>query len=598
MATSPPSLSAILCTFNRAELLRRALESVVAQTLNPADFELIVIDDGSSDDTQQVVKSFKERLPLCYAYQANAGLASAKNHGIYRSRGPILLFLDDDEVFSPTLFAEHLKTHRNYPDDHYAVLGYTALDPTLAGKPLMHFVTEVGCYLFSYPNLKDGDSLDYTYFWGGRSSCKRTFLIRYGVFNPVFHFGCEDIELGYRLAARKLRVIYNARAVSTVIRDISFDAFCRRLVRQGQSQYVFSQIHPHAEVQKWAEVLGAEEEWQKVGAVYHAILRSARELDRIANLRLQLGLGLDDVTQALLHRAYFDAFRACKLKGICEKRASGQTEAVQPQLPTEDGLAIPPVELRALVVGEGKGDISSYFAAGQRCGVSIGQMLKTQGLDIDDFEAVLDFGCGCARVLRRFRGLKKAKLYGTDINREQIEWCRKNIPFAKFEVNQPYPPLSFEDGKFDFIYAFSVFTHLPEPVQFLWMAELLRVLKPGGYLLITTHGEKYAALLDQKEREKFESSELVVLNEEDFQDPLTYGRCSAYHPEVYVREKLAKALEVVDFVKGEIMDAARGLIRQDAYLLRKPLAKESETVDADGKPHVAKATFRIGSTHE
>ena len=77
-----------------------------------------------------------------------------------------------------------------------------------------------GLLLFSYPNLKHGDVLDYTYFWGGCSSCKRKFLIEYGVFNPVFRFGCEDIELAYRLSKSNLKVVYNARAVSTMVRDI------------------------------------------------------------------------------------------------------------------------------------------------------------------------------------------------------------------------------------------------------------------------------------------------------------------------------------------------------------------------------------------
>ena len=196
MAMSQPSLSAILCTFNRAELLSQTLESILGQTLDRSNFELIVIDDGSMDDTRKVVESFERRLPLRYAYQANAGLASARNHGIYRSQAPLLLFLDDDDVCSPNLFEEHLKTHVQYPDNHFAVLGYVALDPNLSQKPVLHYVTEVDCYLFSYPNLKHGDVLDYTYFWGGCSSCKRKFLIEYGVFNPVFRFGCEDIELG------------------------------------------------------------------------------------------------------------------------------------------------------------------------------------------------------------------------------------------------------------------------------------------------------------------------------------------------------------------------------------------------------------------
>jgi hypothetical protein len=342
-----PALTAILCTFNRADLLARVLDSIDAQTLDKSDFEVIIVDDGSSDHTRNVVESFAHRLPIGYAYQANAGLASAKNHGIYRSRAPILLFLDDDDICSPTVFAEYLKTHAQYPDSRFAVLGYTGLDPTLAKKPLLHYVTEVGCYLFSYPNLKEGDVLDYTYFWGGRSSCKRNFLIEHGVFNPVFRFGCEDIELGYRLSKHNFRVVYNAHAVSTMVRDISYDAFCARLIRQGESQYVFSQLHPDIEVQKWAEVIGAEEEWQNTQTVYEALVRSARELDRIVNLKIELGLQLDDVTLELTHQAYRDAFRACKLKGIDNRRSKGVEAA------NDNGsvppMSAPPIAARAQI---------------------------------------------------------------------------------------------------------------------------------------------------------------------------------------------------------------------------------------------------------
>ena len=336
MAMSSPLLSAILCTFNRAELLSQTLESVLGQTLDRSKFELIVIDDGSVDNTRKVVESFERRLPLRYAYQANAGLASARNHGIYRSQAPLLLFLDDDDLCSPKLFEEHVKTHGQYPDNHFAVLGYVALDPNLAQKPMLHYVTEVGCYLFSYPNLKHGDVLDYTYFWGGCSSCKRKFLIEYGVFNPVFRFGCEDIELAYRLSKSNLKVVYNAHAASTMVRDISFDAFCTRLIRQGESQYVFSQLHPDTEVQKWTEMIGAEEEWRSIETVYDAVIRSARELDRIANLKLELGLDLDDITTDLLHRAYRNAFRACKLKGIYNRRSG----ALKTENNRNSGLAI------------------------------------------------------------------------------------------------------------------------------------------------------------------------------------------------------------------------------------------------------------------
>ena len=117
----------------------------------------------------------------------------------------------------------------------------------------MHFVTEVGCFLFSYPSLKHGDVLDYTYFWGGRSSCKRSLLLQFGIFNPVFRFGCEDIELGYRLSNQGLRVVYNKRDLTQTIRKIDFDGFCNRLERQGASNYVYSQLHPEPEIQQWTE---------------------------------------------------------------------------------------------------------------------------------------------------------------------------------------------------------------------------------------------------------------------------------------------------------------------------------------------------------
>jgi Methyltransferase domain. len=88
--------------------------------------------------------------------------------------------------------------------------------------------------------------------------------------------------------------------------------------------------------------------------------------------------------------------------------------------------------------------------------------------------------------------LKKAKVYGTDYNRKLIDWCRQCLPFAEFETNELSPPLAYRDAQFDFIYAFSVFTHLTESLQQGWLAELSRVLKPGGHLFLTTQGAAFA----------------------------------------------------------------------------------------------------------
>jgi glycosyltransferase involved in cell wall biosynthesis len=316
-----PLLSVVICTYNRAPLLAQVLESLCEQTLSTERFEVIIINDGSADDTGAVADSYAKKLPLRYFYQRNAGLASAKNHGLFASRGDLVFFMDDDDIASETLLEEHVKTHLKFPAQHYAVLGYTALDPEISQNPLMYFVTEVGCFLFSYPSLKHGDILDYSYFWGGRSSCKRSFLLEHGVFNPVFRFGAEDLELGYRLSKHGLRVIYNKNAVSIMVRKISFDAFCHRLERQGSSNYVMSRLHPEPEIQRWAEIANLDKNWATINGHYDAIVGSARHLDSIANLKLASGFDLDDETRYLTYRGYWAAFKACKLKGIVKKRS-------------------------------------------------------------------------------------------------------------------------------------------------------------------------------------------------------------------------------------------------------------------------------------
>jgi len=218
----------------------------------------------------------------------------------------------------------------------------------------------------------------------------------------------------------------------------------------------------------------------------------------------------------------------------------------------EDGLPIPPLKLRSLVWGEYV-DLRNFFYE-QRQMDYIFETLSQNGATIEEFQAILDFGCGAGRAIRQFaslqRPLERAQLYGTDINPTQINWCRRNLPFAEFEVNGPCPPLIYGDERFDFIYTFSVFTHLSEAQQFAWMRELSRVLKPAGYLLITTCGESYFETLNENEKIQFSQGHLVVRNAELAGIPSAYADCIAFHPMSYVREKLTRGFEVIVFAPG------------------------------------------------
>lgn len=318
-----PLISAVLCTHNRASLLARALGALSAQTLSKDQFEVVLVDDGSTDDTAQISARFAPLMNLRTAYQPNSGLAAAKNHGVCLSRAPIVVFLDDDDVLDCRALEQHLLSHKQEPAVETAVLGYTGLGYEQSRSPLMQYVMGVGCQLFYYPSLKDGQELDFTYFWGGRSSCKRALLLEHGLFDPVFRFGAEDIELAFRLRRAGLKVRYNAKAISTMIRTLNVDGFARRCELQGRSNWVFHQLHPNRLVRAWAQIEGAEAEWDRIECHYPRLLEAARKLDQLANVRIEQGLDCEPLLTSLLHRAYAALFRASRIKGTIERKREG-----------------------------------------------------------------------------------------------------------------------------------------------------------------------------------------------------------------------------------------------------------------------------------
>jgi glycosyltransferase involved in cell wall biosynthesis len=92
-----PTFSVLVCTYNRAHLLRRAIHSVLAQT--DADFELLVVDDNSSDDTSKVVEEFSDERIVYIKRPVNGGSSAARNTGIGHASGRYIAFLDDDDEY-------------------------------------------------------------------------------------------------------------------------------------------------------------------------------------------------------------------------------------------------------------------------------------------------------------------------------------------------------------------------------------------------------------------------------------------------------------------------------------------------------------------
>ena len=131
-----------------------------------------------------------------------------------------------------------------------------------------------------------------------------------------------------------------------------------------------------------------------------------------------------------------------------------------------------------------------FETSGRRSVEDLTRALSVVGAKLTDFKTVLDFGCGCGRIMRWLDELPPTvELHGVDVDAQAISWAAKHIPFARFSVNKALPPLEFPDGYFDLVFNHSVFSHLPEDYQDAWLAELNRVTSPKGLLLLSVGGE-------------------------------------------------------------------------------------------------------------
>jgi ubiquinone/menaquinone biosynthesis C-methylase UbiE len=225
-----------------------------------------------------------------------------------------------------------------------------------------------------------------------------------------------------------------------------------------------------------------------------------------------------------------------------------------------DGLPLPSPSMVYLVARHF--DLREYYESGEFHAELLQNTLAKNGLCIDRFRSLLDFGCGCGRVVRHWNVFPSLRVHGSDYNAQLVAWCRAALPFASFATNGLAPPLPYSDESFDLVYSISVFTHLPEALQRPWIDELRRVLRPGGVAMITTKGRSRLDALSVAERRRFEGGDLVVQEAHRAGGNL----CAAFHPESYVRNVLGERFQVVDFVPA----APREEQSQDLTLYGKP----------------------------
>jgi SAM-dependent methyltransferase len=204
-------------------------------------------------------------------------------------------------------------------------------------------------------------------------------------------------------------------------------------------------------------------------------------------------------------------------------------------------IPVPPAKLRTLVSGRDVGE-EEFLETGR----SLASAVRTAATNTTiPVTTVVDLGCGCGRVLRHLLD-ERWDLHGCDVNDELVGWCADHLPGVHVNVTTPGPPLPFDDASVDYVYAFSVFTHFTALEQRAWLAELARIVRPGGVVLLSTHGAAFVDLLPtDAQREQFAAGEIVVLDRSDPRDVWTYARRNAFQPAGTIVEQAGEAFKLV-----------------------------------------------------
>ncbi|MDY8138919.1 class I SAM-dependent methyltransferase [Aquimarina sp. 2201CG5-10] len=205
-------------------------------------------------------------------------------------------------------------------------------------------------------------------------------------------------------------------------------------------------------------------------------------------------------------------------------------------------------------------DYRAYYESGEK---NANELISVFSKYIDfDQKKILDWGCGPGRIIRHFpKLLNNCEFYGTDYNRESIDWCSSNLKDIEFNHNSLNPKLPYINDFFDVIYGISIFTHLSEEMHYSWLNELLRVLKPGGILLVTAQGDGFKIKLSASEKQRYENGKLVVRGKVK-EGHRTF---SAFQPKKFM-EIFFKDVQILDHIVDEPQN---DWIPQDQWIVKK-----------------------------
>jgi GT2 family glycosyltransferase/glycosyltransferase involved in cell wall biosynthesis len=345
-------MSVVVPTHNRREKLLACLAALARQSVLPQEFEVIVVDDGSTDGTKEAVEA--ERFPFLLRYyrQESKGPGAARNLGIELAAGEYVLFIGDDILADERLIEEHLLAHAASSDPGTAILGHIDWPKTMTPNAVMEYVCGAAMLQFAYSYIPHAPSLDHRFFYTSNVSIRRRFLIEAAAagirFDSCFtRAAFEDAEFAFRLIPRGLRIQYAAGARVAHDHWMDLDTFAKREFGAGTMAVVFYRKHPsqdeHLQV-RWladlvepaATLLSDGEVLQQLEALDsqtdNLIRALAESLETVLRVERQAGrsslTGLPpDRLRAALHSVLKVLFDVQRTRGKVQEWYSGVAES-------------------------------------------------------------------------------------------------------------------------------------------------------------------------------------------------------------------------------------------------------------------------------